>query len=133
MLMVYYLLINHALLVETKQFNAELEEAGRNGQLQSSDTLRNYSNRHLELVSIIRFANQKLNTAATPSMMIFVVCHFSNVFVMRAFGEKLELDEKILAISFILTGLFGLLITIKKPASLNNEVIERELFPISLI
>lgn len=32
-LLIYYLLINHALIVETQQFNAELKEAAENGQL----------------------------------------------------------------------------------------------------
>lgn len=84
--------------------------------------LNNYSNRHLELLDIIRFANEKLSVVATPNLMFFAICHFSNVFVMRAFDTELETHQKVLCINLILAGAFALLITIKRPGSLNKEV-----------
>jgi hypothetical protein len=117
------MLINHALSTETQKFNAELKQAAETGQLQHADLFNNYSNRHLQLISTVKFANEKLSMLATPNLMLFVICHFANVFTMRSFGDHFDLHQKILCINFLLASLFALLITIKKPAAVNNEVI----------
>jgi hypothetical protein len=73
-------------------------------------------------VSVIKFANDKLNAVATPNLMFFVVCHFAQMFIMRGFDTDLSAHQKILSLNFTLASLFALLINIKKPAALNKEV-----------
>jgi hypothetical protein len=120
--LVFYMLINHVLSTETQKFNTELKQAAENGQLQHVDIFNNYSNRHLQLISTIKIANDKLSMLATPNLLIFLISKFANVFTMRSFSDDFNIHQKILCINFILASAFSLLITIKKPVVVNNKV-----------
>lgn len=116
------MLINHVLSVQTHELNKELKKAAETDQLQYADLI-NYNKKHLELISMIKFANEKLSLMATLNIPLFTICHFANVFTMRGFSDNFETHQKILCINLILASLFAVLITIKKAAAVNYEVI----------
>ncbi|KAH7708469.1 CRE-SRR-5 protein [Aphelenchoides avenae] len=123
-MLVLYFLTNNALVGEYENFNKELKEACKNGQLQDADLLTKYGARQLEFLEMIKFAKDALGGIATFTWLVGLFMLAVTGASMRGFGEEMGPLEKTVVINFMVLCLLFLLIDLKRPAALFREVQE---------
>uniref|UniRef100_A0A7E4UTA8 Gustatory receptor n=1 Tax=Panagrellus redivivus TaxID=6233 RepID=A0A7E4UTA8_PANRE len=114
--------VTSTLTTEYTNFNNDLSEAAKNGQLAHADLLNGYGTRQQQLIDLAHFAFAHFGLLVTISFIAGLVTHCLANFVMRSYAETIPGLLKVSAVTFILGSLFMLLADVKRVSDFAHAV-----------